>query len=474
MGKHPPTGQMQAIIGAARRRESAKANAFAGAGKTELMVLTSEALGPGGLYNAFNTSMRTDAERRFSPANVQCLTTMGIAFRAMEMQRFQKRISNRITPRAAALRLGLGGDTASAKTGHFVLRTIDRFCQSLAPMILPQHAAAAGVTGALEQVTAFANDLWGQITAPTGDCPILHIHYVKMFHLSDRPLPGRPRYVLYDEAQDGSEVMIDAIQRQGIPTLWCGDRHQQIYRWLGAVNAMRRINAPEFPLTQSWRFGHTIAEAANVVLARKVDRPEHRLIGNPARASRVVVGTVLRPHTCLCRTNAGLFAEAITTEAPFHVVEGIDEMLKLVEGAYGLWADGRPQRHIEELAQFDSWQDLKDYYEAVNAVELRFLARLVEGHGHDLPSLLGSLKERHTDEKKAFLVLSTIHRSKGRQWSVVRLAADFKELDPKIKEEDPDTYDDELNLLYVALTRAMDLLVVNSVLYAYLTEPAAA
>ncbi|WP_188092537.1 ATP-binding domain-containing protein [Azospirillum sp. B21] len=474
MGKHQPTQEMRAIIEAARRRESAKANAFAGAGKTELLVLSSEALGPGGLYNAFNTAMRTDAERRFNSAHVLCLTSHGIAFRAMEMARFQKRITKRIPPRTAAQRLGFGSDIAAAKLGHLVLRTVDRYCQSLDRTILPHHAAAAGAVEETEKIAALAQDLWSQITAQKGDCPILHDYYVKMFHLSDRPLPGRPRYVFYDEAQDGSAVMVDAIQRQGIPTIWCGDRHQQLYRFRGAVNAMRQITAPEYPLTQSWRFGATIAEAANRVLARKIDFPDQRLVGNPARASRVVIGTIMRPHTCLCRTNAGLFAEAITSEHPFHVVGGLDEIMKLVQGAYSLWSDGKPQRHIEELAQFDSWQELKDYCEAVDAVELRFLARLVEGHGHDIPDLLTDLKERHTDEQKAFLVLSSIHKSKGRQWPAVRLAADFKEVDDRIKQEDPDTYDDELNLLYVALTRAQDLLVVNAVLYAFLTEPAVA
>ena len=72
------------------------------------------------------------------------------------------------------------------------------------------------------------------------------------------------------------------------------------------------------------------------------------------------------------------------------------------------------------------------------------MVKIIDGFGAEkiLSALRGMPKEEEAD-----LVVSTAHKSKGRQWSKVKLAPDFP---PKNKSDDSDK-----KLLYVACTRAM-------------------
>src|SRR6202012_871263 len=75
-------------------------------------------------------------------------------------------------------------------------------------------------------------------------------------------------FILFDEAQDSDGVMLStlALQRHA-QIIYVGDPYQQIYEWRGAVNAMAQIHAPEFALTESFRFGPTCAALASRILA---------------------------------------------------------------------------------------------------------------------------------------------------------------------------------------------------------------
>ncbi|ASL28942.1 MULTISPECIES: ATP-binding domain-containing protein [Azotobacter] len=74
---------------------------------------------------------------------------------------------------------------------------------------------------------------------------------------------------------------------------------------------------------------------------------------------------------------------------------------------------------------------------------------------------------RHStnDPNEADITVSTVHRAKGLEWDIVVLEEDFPDLfdDEKIS---PEQRVDELNLLYVATTRARLHLVVNGIVQA--------
>ena len=90
------------------------------------------------------------------------------------------------------------------------------------------------------------------------------------------------------------------------------------------------------------------------------------------------------------------------------------------------------------------------------------MLRILKEH-NDIPKLISALRRNSTDDPlDADVIVSTCHRSKGLEWDVVVLEEDF----PDIFDEEkitPDQRVDELNLLYVAATRAKKVLVINSI-----------
>src|SRR5690606_22472731 len=82
--------------------------------------------------------------------------------------------------------------------------------------------------------------------------------------------------VIFDEAQDANPIMLQLLKNQyttGSKVIMLGDRHQSIYEFRGAVNAMDHLpdGAAVLPLTQSRRFGPRTAWLANRVLGELKD-----------------------------------------------------------------------------------------------------------------------------------------------------------------------------------------------------------
>jgi superfamily I DNA/RNA helicase len=67
---------------------------------------------------------------------------------------------------------------------------------------------------------------------------------------------------------------------------------------------------------------------------------------------------------------------------------------------------------------------------------------------------------RTVDEEQSDVTISTAHKAKGREWKTVRLMDDFLRSQPKRSQAKTTNGDDpaELRLLYVALTRAREVI----------------
>lgn len=90
--------------------------------------------------------------------------------------------------------------------------------------------------------------------------------------------------------------------------------------------------------------------------------------------------------------------------------------------------------------------------------ELGRLASIVEdGEADKMISIL----HNHRNDKNALITLTTVHKSKGLEYGQVCLANDFPS-NYNRKGEFVGLSEEERNLLYVAATRAIDALNVNS------------
>ena len=446
--------------------------AGAGTGKTSTLVMLAESCPDRmGQYIAFNKAIVTDAGAKL-PGNVNASTAHSLAFRAVG-QPFAPRLrsprmkSNEIARmlRIDPLTISYGSQHKSLAKGYLAglaMRAIGIFCQSVDAEPGEQHVPyvdGIDVPNADGHRTYLNNRLvrahlapvlrraWSDLSRPDGQLPFKHDHYLKIWQLS------KPRiladFILFDEAQDANPVLLDIVTQQTHAQLvFVGDSQQQIYTFTGAVNAMANVvSTGEWEvtfLTQSFRFGQAIADVANGILGRL--EAELNLRGFDQIAS--VVAPVAEPDCVLTRTNAAAVMTVLEAQADGRLaalVGGAAEVVAFARAAADL-KDGRFVSH-PELACFESWGEVVDYVaNDEQGGELRLLVKLIDEFG--VETIIRAL-DRTVPEAGADLIVSTAHKSKGREWDSVQLASDFAT--PK---DGGELSPEELRLLYVACTRA--------------------
>jgi hypothetical protein len=174
------------------------------------------------------------------------------------------------------------------------------------------------------------------------------------------------------------------------------------------------------------------------------------LKGLESRLSKIEV--LADPTAILCRTNAvaiAYFLQAIAAGKKAFLVGGKGDVVSFLQGVQELQETGSTGH--PDLACFGSWLDVKLYSEQDEGEDLRLMVKLIDEFG--CRPILNALRNM-PQEESAELIISTAHKSKGRQWAKVKLASDFP---TKSKSDDSD-----LKLLYVALTRAMFSLDISS------------
>jgi hypothetical protein len=229
---------------------------------------------------------------------------------------------------------------------------------------------------------------------------------------------------------------------------------------------MRAIAAPQRHLSRSSRFGEDLACLARAILAHTSEPPALALRGDPGITT--LLGPVRPPCAVLCRTNAGLFEAAIRGRDRIHILGGLEPLARLVLGGWQLY-QGQPVPDLPSLARFRSWDELLEEAGEARDPELRFLVQIIVHYGRALPGLVADLRRRAVPHPSAAdRVLATAHKAKGLEWPRVRLADDFpslEELDAADRDGLPyltaEERDQELHLLYVAVTRARQQLEPN-------------
>ncbi|KQZ44683.1 UvrD-helicase domain-containing protein [Ensifer sp. Root558] len=468
--KFQPTDEQAAALDAFMRGKSLKINAFAGSGKTSTLQLLADATGLRGQYLAFNKSIVADAGEKF-PDTVDCSTSHSLAFRAAPpgYKHDIGKLTNKCTAKQLVEVLDIKrrpfGDKYAVtpdSQGYLYLETIRRYAQSADDQIGPQHVPTLGALRAapediLQEVSSFALDgarrVWSRMLSERDPLPLGHDGYLKLWGLS-RPIITAD-YIMLDEAQDTNPVVLDILQRQRGQLIYVGDRYQQIYEWRGAVNAMESIETEASTyLTTSFRFGDAIADLATKMLVKLGERQPVR--GNPGIASRI--GNT-NPAAVLARTNATTISaviEALDAGRKPHLVGDKSELMDMLRGAQAL-KENEPST-CPAFFGFKSWNEVVEFARTDEGAHLVMFVNLVEKRGEK--QLMWALN-RTVDEEKADLVISTAHKSKGREWKSVRLMDDFLRSSPTDKKSGgPDPA--EMRLLYVALTRAKESLEIPS------------
>jgi hypothetical protein len=499
--KFPPTDEQGVLIEACldrQRHRVVKAVAFAGATKTTSLRLVSEAFlthhpAVPILYLAYNKPVQLEAAATF-PSNVKAMTTHGLAFRRFGSRYAGQKPGNR-DEKLGDIRVWDVKDAfpniPTVSVCSMALDTLKSWLVSADDTISAAHVPEEyqKIAGAVAAAVTVARAIWKKACDPD-DLTIRMPHdgYFKLYALSRPRLPYG--LILFDEAQDANPVTRKLVMDQvqfGTQVLMVGDQHQQIYTFRGAQNALAQVQSDvEVALTKSFRFGTGIANLATLLLREL--KNEARIIQGLGQHQRTEFAVQPdRAHAILSRTNAGLFDLAVTHVTAgrrIHYVGGHDYertdkyKLRMIEDVHYLRIGAHASIKNGVIRSLGSWKNLVQMAEDGGDKELAFLRKIAEEHGDSIPDLVRQVVRAHTEKPDEMTVsLTTAHKSKGLEFDAVELADDFAgfyEADPKtpnVKQLIPaDDLGDEVNLLYVAATRAKRALKLNGPLAEVLEE----
>jgi superfamily I DNA/RNA helicase len=349
---------------------------------------------------------------------------------------------------------------------------------------------------------------------------VTHDYYLKKFQLTCPKL--KYDYILFDEGQDASPAMLDVFFNQEATKVIVGDRHQQIYGWRFAVNSLEKADYTTYNLSTSFRFDQDVANLAMEVLKYKAHlavpfvpssfgslsaplktgaqddtgrKQEFVSIAGSApdnttvkREAVSITGagrfTAITSRAILARTNLGLLLKAIEFVTGNRNVKKIyfegninsytyaDDGTSLYD-VLNLYKNEKSRIRDRLIRSMSDMKDLEQYIEKTGDPQLAMMVEIVEQYGDRIPGILAKIKALHVENEKrheAEIIFSTVHRCKGLEYDEVELVSDFiKEdtiirlkTDAKRKEPlDVAKLTEEINLLYVAATRARVKIIVE-------------
>lgn len=432
------------------------------------------------LYVTFGKANKEEAAARF-PSNVTAKTSHGLAW---EVGGQFKKTGKQGDLYPSQLAKAYNIPMAFARHLH---DTLHNYMVSADREIMPAHVPSKIVGEDREKTTAWAKLVWEDLqrlrqwSRGCGDSrderaeflentPLRMPHdgYLKLWSLGNPDLSHRYNQILLDEYQDTNPVFAAVILRQSCQLRLAGDEFQAIFGFRGAYNTFDPSQFDEVvSLSESYRYGAGVANLATMLLREFAGEQE------PLRSARHDLNTRFtvdrsKPYAIIARTNAKLFASAVhlLDGQRLHFVGGVNEYPfdKLVE-VHHLRTNSGAQLRDPLISAFRSLQQLEAYANDTDDKEIHALISVAKQYGDQIPALVQRIKEACVDSiEEATVVLCTAHRSKGLEFTQVVLLSDFLNLitDAGLPLAlDTPELGQELHLLYVALTRAMECIELN-------------
>ncbi len=434
---------------------------YAGAAKTSTMELVAER-NPRSriLYLAYNKAMVEEARRRL-PSNVRPVTVHGVAFGVTGKQYSHKLGNLRATHIMDAFGIGRPSDA------KLVVEILNQYFNGIETDL--DHSFVNDIpadTLTRRRLLDVARKTWQKMQDTTSPIPMAHDGYLKLWHLS-KPIISGYNMVILDEAQDSNPITLSLARRTfedgRAGLILAGDAHQSIYGFRLASNAMAAMEGfatHPYVLTKSWRYTPETAAMATGLLT------EWKGIKNVIKG--MGSGCEAEDATYIARTNGWLIEQGLSSlragkrihfagtveadnwnPARTYKFDAVRDVLSIRQGRLGAVNPGYYQR-------FKSSYELEEIVKSEADPEITQLWKLVERHGGNLETQLAQLERACCAPDKAECTFSSAHRSKGLEWGRTVIADDFPKME-KLAEQRAklgDAWEQEINLMYVALTRS--------------------
>lgn len=463
-------------------------NAVAGAGKTSTLIAYAQSKPAEAriLYVAFNRSVRLEAQSKFAQAqltNVRVETAHSLAMKHIVYKYNYTVKQNYKSYEIVKLLKILNNGEAHFEyiIANHILKFMAYFCNSTAQKVSELNyldvVDAPKAQAFVELHYAYIEQLTRRFLQKmnSAEIEVTHDFYLKKFQLENVDLGFD--YILFDEGQDASPTMLDVFLRQAAVKVIVGDSHQQIYGWRYAINSLDKVDFKRHTLSVSFRFNAIIAQIANEVM-----RWKHLVT---ASKDLVIQGAgtteIIQSKAIIARSNVGLLAKAIEyvieRKSIKHIYfEGnINSYTYAEDGAslYDILNLKTGQKHLirdQLIKGMRNVNELKDYIKKTDEKQLGMMLDIVQEYGAKIPTILKKIKAMHVgdnEKEKAEIIFSTVHRSKGMEYDAVQLVDDFItkekiiEIAKDIQGERAITQlMEEINILYVALTRTKRVLYI--------------
>ena len=468
-----------------------KINAVAGSGKTTTIIEYAKARPKDTkiLYLAFNKSVKIEAIKKFKQkglTNVQVETAHSLAFKHIVIRSDYKIKKQEYTSAEVVELLKLnkvGENLTEYVLANHILKFVAYFCNTDKKTVQElNYLDTIADTKAHKFVTSFYKTIEKQARIflkkmNDAEIDITHDFYLKKFQLSNPKLSFD--YILFDEGQDASPAMLDVFINQKSTKVIVGDTHQQIYGWRYAINSLEKLDFKTYRLSTSFRFSQDIANLAIEVLNYKKHLKQkitQKIIGKGTTAT-------IQSKAVIARTNLGLLLNAIKYvteenkatkiyfEGNFNSYTYADEGASLYD-VLNLYNGKRHLINDKLIKAMKNLDELEDYIEKTEDVQLSMMVKIVKDYGNEIPEIIKKIKSKHVENEerdKAEIIFSTVHRCKGMEYDEIHLADDLisEEKLEKLTDEQKNQpqlltkLNEEINLLYVAITRTKNKLFIT-------------
>lgn len=498
------TDEQKKIIEAPQYYNRIKVFAYAGTGKTTTLRLMAERYPTWRfLYLAFNRAIASEARNTF-PKNTDIYTTH--AFALKYVRNFFN--TQNITEYKPVTLMGILNinDYAIAKLVNdcYKLYNYSNFInideKSIARLISSDKETLYFFKVTTEMHKYRPEDLIAEITGyltrldsmmTNGQIPISHDFYLKFFQKNIKmflPIIKRYDVIMLDEAQDTNDVTLDIFENLPGKKVMVGDRYQKIYGFRKAIDGMEKFKADiELRLSTSFRFTDQIADVANSILSK------FRYETVPLKAYRKHAGELPVTECFISRTNSQLVKQIkqfMTNGKSFNTVRSPEEIFRLPLSIYYFkkYLTTGLRSYLDRVEEkfitvFGNYEQLMLYADTIEDVELLTAINIVDEFGDELEVLKNYALLNNSI--KSDILLTTAHTSKGLEWDKVHVLDDFpdfaqlfaeseidsiKRFNKMLDEKLPDALkiSEEINLFYVATTRARKMLDILSINRGYL------
>jgi hypothetical protein len=437
------------------------------------------------LYIVFNSDNAEQAKKSFPSTNVDVSTCHGLAFRALGFQYKNANKLGPITVKALNQHLQLN----DWQLCSIVNKTLNKFIFSEESTITVNHLPddiSFLYSQSHELIVKLAQTAWSKVTDLSSSMPCSHDAYFKIWALNNPTL--NYDVIMFDEAQDSNNIIMSVLERQNARFIVVGDRNQQIYLFRESINSLNHpflADAEEFPLTQSFRFGQGVAKVANIILYLLGE--SLRVRGMDSIDSKIMTGDDDEPGH-----HGAPYQKAFINRTVFGTIESA---LALIDKGHKIYWAGKIKNYkLDELRdlyhfslsqtdmiksryitkEYTDFNEYKAIAEQTADAEMNRSIKLILNYGARLPALIDRLEATATDhQSEAAFVVSTAHRSKGLEFESVSLGEDFKNPflmledamkrnNGRVPEQVKLRFQEEMNLLYVAITRAIYRLNLNT------------